>query len=57
MSQDPSSAKPFPEPSDDDLAALAARSPALRRIIEEVKRDQTSGVHAYNRVYTRHNRS
>lgn len=35
------------------------KSVALQRLIDEVRVDQESGVHpnAYNRVYSRHNRS
>lgn len=38
---------------------IAVDSPAIRRIIEEMKRDEAAGVHVngYNRVYSRHNRS
>jgi hypothetical protein len=54
---EPTIHKPISELSDDDLVAIGARSPVLKRLIEEVRLERISGVYAYNRSYTRHNRS
>ena len=32
-------------------------SPALARLIEEVRNEEINNVHAYNRTHNRHNRS
>ena len=42
---------------DVDLSTI--KSVALRRLVEEVRDDRVKGIDptAYNRVYTRHNRS
>ena len=31
-------------------------SPALARLIEEIRNEETSPIHAYDRVHNRHNR-
>jgi hypothetical protein len=43
------------KPTEQGLAAKV--SPALARLIEEVRNEQAGGPHAYNRMHNRHNRS
>lgn len=47
-----------PKPKVDKLE-VDIKSVAIQRIIDEIKLEQENGVHpnAYNRVYSRHNRS
>jgi hypothetical protein len=45
-------------PAADVLDVPITDSPAIRRLIEEVRQDEAAGVpRSYNRVYNRHNRS
>lgn len=39
------------------LGSAAQVSPALARLIEEVRNEKAEGPHAYNRMHNRHNRS
>lgn len=39
-----------------DLNAKVAISPAIRRLIEEVRVEKDMPTRSYNRVYSRHNR-
>ena len=32
-------------------------SPTLRRLIEEVRNEKSTDIHAYDRIHNRHNRS
>ena len=40
-----------------ELGVKVALSPALARLIEEVRYERAEGPHAYNRMHNRHNRS
>jgi len=39
-----------------DVLVTSVDSPTLARLIEEVKNDNQSTLHAYDRVHNRHNR-
>ncbi len=45
------------EMTEEELQVLASSSPVLKRLIEEVKNEKTTGGSGYNRVYNRHHRS
>jgi hypothetical protein len=62
MSEKPTVPQPIPEDSEEQLDALAASSPVLKRLIEEVRLerltpDQVAYGTVYNRTYNRHMRS
>lgn len=66
MSEKPTDPQPIPEYSEQHLDALAASSPVLKRLIEEVRLerlataltpDQVAYGNIYNRSYNRHMRS
>ena len=40
-----------------DHGVRAPASPALARLIDEVRIEKADGPHAYNRMHNRHNRS
>ena len=40
-----------------DVTELVASSPLLARLVEEVRNEQVTTDHAYNRMHNRHNRS
>jgi hypothetical protein len=42
--------------SNQQLFATGINSPTLARLIEEVKNESQSTLHAYDRVHNRHNR-
>ena len=45
-------------PKEIDVTAVVASSPALARLVEEVRSEQVNEPHlAYNRFHNRHNRS
>jgi hypothetical protein len=47
---------PKPDPvMEVDLATIS--SPALRRLVQEVRDERTGVPHVYDRIHTRHNRS
>ncbi|MEK6371114.1 MAG: YhhA family cyclophane-containing RiPP [Acidobacteriota bacterium] len=48
---------PSAEKKTRDTDAEVAPSPALARLIEEVRNEQIEGPNAYNRTHNRHNRS
>lgn len=39
-----------------DVQVVSITSPTLARLIDEVKNDNQSTLHAYDRVHNRHNR-
>lgn len=51
---------PSPDPLPDKLSELTdeqiQNSPAIKRLIEEVRVDKEQPLHGYNRTYHRHNR-
>jgi hypothetical protein len=47
--------KPVNELCEIDISDIS--SPALARLIEEVRNEEVNTAHAYNRTHNRHNRS
>ena len=45
----------IPDLTEIDTSTIS--SPALARLIEEVRNEESSEMHAYNRTHNRHNRS
>ena len=45
------------EKASQDRGVRLPASPALTRLIEEVRIEKADGPHAYNRMHNRHNRS
>lgn len=39
-----------------ELSVSTISSPTLARLVEEIKNDNQSTIHAYDRVHNRHNR-
>ena len=44
-------------PEEIDITSLVLGSPALARLVEEVRNEEIAELYAYNRMHNRHNRS